>query len=86
MPALSGRAGTGVQCEWGAAGLIAGLPLSDVVVIVNVRSFATCVEVAVTRRAIDRGWAEDVRLAAERDVSATVPARRDGAYHRLEST
>ena len=35
---------------------------------------------------IERGWAEDVRLATEGNVTTTIPVLRDGAYHRLEST
>lgn len=61
-----------VRCEWGRAGLAALGPSSDVVIIVDVLSFATCVDIAVSREAVvlPFGW---------RDARATDFAARMGA-------
>ena len=40
-----------VRCEWGQRGVEVLAPISDVVVIVDVLSFTTCVDVATSRRA-----------------------------------
>jgi len=61
-----------VRCEWGRAGLAALAPSADVVIIVDVLSFATCVEIAVSRDAVvlPFGW---------RDARASAFAERMGA-------
>lgn len=41
-----------IRCEWGSAGVTHLAPLSDVVIIVDVLSFSTCVDIAVSNGAV----------------------------------
>lgn len=61
-----------IRCEWGEEGVAQLAPISDVVVIVDVLSFSTCVEIATRRNA-------KVFPYRRRDQSAEVFAASLGA-------
>lgn len=71
-PSFTSQQPYAVRCEWGAAGVAALAATSDAVVIVDVLSFATCVDVAVARGAV-------VYPYHRRDDSAAAFASRQGA-------
>jgi hypothetical protein len=41
-----------IRCEWGLQGVMTLAPISDVVIIVDVFSFTTCVEIATNQGAL----------------------------------
>jgi 2-phosphosulfolactate phosphatase len=55
-----------VRCEWGPRAVEALAPHADVVVLVDVLSFGTCVDVAVARGALVHPWPWQDDSAAER--------------------
>jgi phosphosulfolactate phosphohydrolase-like enzyme len=63
------QAGFDARLEWGVEGARVLAGVCQVVVVVDVLSFTTAIEVAVGRAA-----------AAEHDVSRVVPVLRDGAF------
>src|SRR5262249_16387779 len=54
-----------IHCEWGRGGLEALGPGSDVVIVVDVLSFSTCVEIAISRGAVVFPFAWTDARAAE---------------------
>jgi 2-phosphosulfolactate phosphatase len=41
-----------IRCEWGKQGLLRLAPISDVVILIDVLSFSTCIDIANQRGAI----------------------------------
>src|SRR5436305_1796168 len=70
-----------VRCEWGEAGVRALGPTSDVVVIVDVLSFSTSVDVATARGATvyPYRFKDDSAVQFARSVGAILAVERDAA-------
>lgn len=73
-----------IRCEWGAQGITALAPSSDVVVIIDVLRFSTSVEVAVTQGAMvfPYRWRDDTAQAYAVSVGAILadPGRHPSLY------
>ncbi|HET6845513.1 MAG TPA: 2-phosphosulfolactate phosphatase, partial [Anaerolineales bacterium] len=73
-----------IRCEWGLRGAAVLGPLSDVVIIVDVLSFSTCVDIAVGRGATVYPYRWGVEGAAEYAASMKAvladPKREKGKY------
>lgn len=73
-----------IKCEWGAEGLEALVGLSDAVVIVDVLSFSTCVDIATARGAVvyPYRWRNASALAFASSIGAVLasPRQQAGGY------
>ena len=73
-----------IRCEWGEHGIAVLAPISDVMIIIDVLSFSTSVEVAVTQGAIvfPYRWRDDTARASAGSVGATLadPGRHSSRY------
>jgi 2-phosphosulfolactate phosphatase len=78
------QSGFDVRCEWGENGVRQLAPVSDVVIIVDVLSFSTCVEVANSRGAIvfPYRWKDESAAAFAASVNAELASfrRASGKY------
>jgi len=74
-----------VRCEWGENGVTQLAPISDVLILVDVLSFATCVEVATNRGAIvyPYHWKDKTVREFAQSVQAEVAGPRDGEGYSL---
>jgi 2-phosphosulfolactate phosphatase len=74
-----------VRCEWGLAGVEYLAPSCDVVVIVDVLSFSTCIDIAVSRGAsvYPYRWKEDAGEFARQVGALVAGARRAHAEYSL---
>src|SRR3989441_5861935 len=73
-----------IRCEWGAHGVTVLAPISDVMIIIDVLSFSTSVDVAVTQGAMvfPYRWRDDTARAYAASVGATLadPGRHPSMY------
>jgi 2-phosphosulfolactate phosphatase len=73
-----------LHCEWGLNGVAQLAPISNVVIIVDVLSFSTCVEIAASREAIifPYRWRDEraATFAAEVDAELAESKRTHAGY------
>lgn len=73
-----------IRCEWGERGVTVLAPISNVVIIVDVLSFSTCVEIAVHRGAtvFPYPWKDEgaAKFAASIHAELADPKRTKGKY------
>ena len=79
------QAGFDIRCEWGLAGISALAPTSDVVVVVDVLSFTTCVQVATANGATVLPYRFRDETASDFAASsgALLASSRDGRGYSL---
>jgi 2-phosphosulfolactate phosphatase len=80
------QSGFDVRCEWGENGVRHLAHAADAVIIVDVLSFSTCVEIATSRGAVvfPYRWKDDSAAAFAASVNAELAGpRRDGVGYSL---
>ena len=75
------QAGYDIRCEWGLNGIKALLADSDVIIIVDILSFSTSVDIALSRNAIVYPYAgdSDSTLAFTTEKDAILATKRPSA-------
>ena len=74
-----------IRCEWGRQGIIKLAPVSDVVVIVDVLSFSTCIDIINSRGAIafPYQWRDESARAFADSMGAELAAKRGNSGYSL---
>jgi 2-phosphosulfolactate phosphatase len=74
-----------LRCEWGQQGILQLAPISDVVIIVDVLSFSTCVDIATSRGAIvfPYQWRDESARAFASSVDAELATKRGNGRYSL---
>ncbi|MGL5796414.1 MAG: 2-phosphosulfolactate phosphatase [Waterburya sp.] len=74
-----------VRCEWGKQGVLQLAPISDVIIIVDVLSFSTCIEIVNNRGAIayPYQWQDQSAKALAQSVNAKLADKRGSSSYSL---
>jgi 2-phosphosulfolactate phosphatase len=74
-----------VRCEWGEKGILQLAPISDVVVVIDVLSFSTCIDVANSRGAIvfPYQWKDESAQTFAQSIGAELAEKRGGSRYSL---
>jgi 2-phosphosulfolactate phosphatase len=79
------QAASEVRCEWGTQGVLHLAPISDVVIIVDVLSFSTCIDIATHRGAIafPYQWKDESAQTFAQSVHAELAGQREDDGYSL---
>lgn len=74
-----------VRCEWGENGVLQLAPISDVVIIIDVLSFSTCIDIANSRGAIvfPYQWKDKSVESFAQSINAEIAEKRGGSGYSL---
>jgi 2-phosphosulfolactate phosphatase len=74
-----------VRCEWGEKGILQLAPISDVIIIVDVLSFSTCIEIASSQGAIvfPYQWQDESAKEFAQSVGAELAHKRGSDGYSL---
>lgn len=74
-----------VRCEWGKQGVLQLAPISDVIIIVDVLSFSTCVEIVNSQGAIayPYQWQDQSAKAFAQSINAELADKRGSSSYSL---
>lgn len=72
-----------IRCEWGMQGVATLAPISDVIIIIDVLSFTTCVELATAQGAIIYPYRGDDAAGFARSVGAELATKWGGSGYSL---
>lgn len=77
-----------VRCEWGEKGVLQLAPISDVIVIIDVLSFSTCIDIANSRGAIvfPYQWRDESVQAFAQSIDAEIAEKRGSSRYSLSPT
>lgn len=77
------QSGFDIRCEWGVQGVATLAPISDVVIIVDLFSFTTCVEIATAQGATIYPYRGDDAAGFARSVGAALAVKWGGDGYSL---
>ena len=77
-----------IRCEWGIKGVRQLAPISDAVIIVDILSFSTCIDIANNRGAVvfPYQWKDESAQKFARTVGAKVAGKRGSGNYSLSPT
>ncbi|MGI0494644.1 hypothetical protein ACN4EG_22900 [Alkalinema pantanalense CENA528] len=77
-----------IRCEWGPEGVAQLASISDVVVIVDVLSFSTCIEIATQQgaRVFPYAWKDDSAQVFATTIGAQLASKRGHPGYSLSPT